>query len=314
MMGNIAGHSTEFLAWHKWKLRWLRDDQVDVVAHASPGATRHFLTPIETPGGTKMVVVRTGLSTAYVAELRTRQGVNALDGRGKYSGVLIYRIDASRWEARDVNPTVQIISRKYYNDAAVGGARNLTGVWRPTDNDLSGYDSAECCWQPGDVFVDPATGVTIKIDEIGNHDPAHPAESAYTPESVAVVSVTKSADAQTFRKVELSHARLDGLTALTFETNVELQVRIPNANAGNGGTYSYVREDSVLTPADIVITRRNGSVIPASRIQKVEVNPGGVRVVLARGAFASSADAAGARVATRGHFFFGPGAAIPIGK
>jgi M6 family metalloprotease-like protein len=314
MMGNIAGHSTEFLAWHKWKLRWVRDDQVDVVTRARPEPTLHYLSPVETPGGAKMVVVRTGLSTAYVAELRTRLGVNALDGRGKYAGVLIYRIDASRWEARDVSPTAQVISRKYYGSGAVGGSRNLTGVWRPIDNDLSGYDSAECCWQPGDVFEDPATGVRIEVKEIGNPDSGRPADGAYTPETVAVVSVTKTADAETFRKVELSRARFENPTTLTFNASVELQCRIANANAGNTGTYSYVREESVLAPAHIVITRSNGSVIPATKIEKVEVSPGSVRVTLARGAFASPADAAAATVATRAFFYFGPGAPIKIGR
>ena len=42
MMGNIAGHSTDFLAWHKWKLRWIRDDQVDVLSQASPRPMTHL--------------------------------------------------------------------------------------------------------------------------------------------------------------------------------------------------------------------------------------------------------------------------------
>ena len=168
MMGNIAGHSTDFLAWHKWKLRWIRDDQVDVVSQSHPEPTRHFVTPVETPGGTKMVVVPTSLSTAYVAEFRTKLGVNALDARAKYTGVLIYRIDAAISGARGSNHTGQIISKKYYNSSAVGGPKDLTGLWRPVDNRLDGYDSPDCCWQPGDVFSDPG----YRSDDQGRRDHA----------------------------------------------------------------------------------------------------------------------------------------------
>jgi hypothetical protein len=261
-----------------------------------------------------MAVIRTGISTAYVAEFRTRLGINGLNNRAKYAGVLIYRVDAARWESRDINPTAQINSRQYYNSPAVGGPRNLTGVWRPIENTLTGYDSAECTWQPGDVFTDPATGVTIKVVEIQNCNPSDPANSAYTPEDVAVLEITKSANADLFRKVVLSNVQLPDLTTLTFDSNVELQLRIPNANAGNRGTYSYVREDSILSPANIVITKSNGSVVPAAKITRLEIGATGVRITLAKGAFASAADAAGATIATKPYFYFGPGGPTRLSK
>jgi len=311
MMGNIAGHSTDFLAWHKWKLRWIRDDQVDVVSQAA-APTRHFLTPVETPGGSKMVVVRTGLSTAYVVEFRTRLGINALDGRGKYSGVLIYRIDASRWEARDKNPTAQIISKKFYNSPAVGGPKNLTEVWRPIENNLDGYDSAECCWQPGDVFSDPASGVEIRVEEISHFQPADPSSSPYTADDTAVVTVRKSRNADLYKAVVLSNARLRNLTDLTFDTNVELQQRFPGANAHNGGSYTYIREESVLEPGSLEIRRADGSIVPAEKIIRVRVNPSSVEVALAPGVFARPADVAGASVAVKPYYHFGAGASVPV--
>ncbi len=312
MMGNIAGHSTDYLAWHKWKLRWIRDDQVDVVSLSGAKPTAHFLTPVETPGGTKMVVIRTGLSTAYVAEFRTRLGVNSLDNRGKYSGILIYRIDASRWESRETSPTAQIISKQYYRSPAVGGPKNLTGVWRPTDNTLNGYDSADCAWQPGDVFADPATGVTIIIEGITHHNPSDASSSPYTADDVATLNVTKTMSAILAQSVILSNAQLRDLTHLTFDTNVELQQRIPNANAGNRGTYTYIREESVLNPDNLIITKGNGSVIPARLISAIVVNPAGVQVTLAKGAFASEADASRATVATRAYYQFAAGATVRL--
>lgn len=312
MMGNIAGHSTDFLAWHKWKLRWIRDDQVDVVSQSNPHSTTHFVTPVETPGGTKMVVVRTGLTTAYVAEFRTRLGVNALDERGKYAGVLIYRIDSTKSGARGADYTGQIISKKYYADPIVGGPKNLTGLWRPIDNRLDGYDSADCCWQPGDVFSDPAFGVTISVGGITRCNSSNPSGSLYTADDVATITVQKTKDAALIKDVVLSNAQLKGLTDLTFDTNIELQQRIPNSNAGEGGANPYIREDSLLRPRSLVITKADGSNIAAEKIIKIVVNPTSVHVTLAKGAFARAAEAKNATVATKAYYHFAPGAAVPV--
>jgi len=313
MMGNIAGHSTDFLAWCKWKLRWIRDDQADVVSQATPSPTSHVLSPVETPGGTKMIVVRTGLTTAYVAEFRTRLGVNALDERGKYSGVLIYRIDTTRSGARGADYTGQVISKKYYHDPAVGGPKNLTGLWRPVNNGLDGYDSPDCCWQPGDVFSDPATGVTIRVEGITGCDPSNPSGSRYTADDVAAVTVQKTMSAELFKPVVLANARLAGLTGLAFETNIELQQRAAGAEAGGGSpSPSYVREDSRLTSQRLVIRKGDGSVILAAKILKIAILPTGVQVTLAKSAFKNAKEAAGATVATRACYHFGPGTAVPL--
>ena len=89
LMGNIAGRAPEFLAWHKWKLGWLRDDQVDCVTE--PGTTEHRIAALERAGGTKAVVVRTGETTAYVIESRRRIGH---DADACSAGVLVYAIDS----------------------------------------------------------------------------------------------------------------------------------------------------------------------------------------------------------------------------
>jgi hypothetical protein len=267
---------------------------------------------VETPGGTKMVVVRTGLTTAYVAEFRTKLGINALDERGKYSGILIYRIDSTKSGARGADYTGQIISKKYYNNPIVGGPKNLTGLWRPIENSLDGYDSPDCCWQPGDAFSDPATGVTISVAGITHYDSFNPSNSPYTADDVATITVNKTMDAELFKSVVLSNAQLKGLTELTFDTNVELQRRIPNANASEGGTYTYIREDSLLYPKSLVITKADGSVIPAEKIIKIVVNPTNVQVTLAKGAFARAVEAKNATVATKAYYHFDPGAAVPV--
>ncbi len=42
LMGTINGSAPDFIAWNKWKLGWLNDDEVDCVA--SDGVTEHTLT------------------------------------------------------------------------------------------------------------------------------------------------------------------------------------------------------------------------------------------------------------------------------
>ncbi|MFG2873732.1 M6 family metalloprotease domain-containing protein [Streptomyces sp. NPDC048337] len=81
VMGDIAGHAPQFLGWHSWKLGWTRDRQVACLA--GPGRRTVTLTPVERPGGTKIAVVRTGETAAYVAE--SRQG----------QGVLVYKVDSA---------------------------------------------------------------------------------------------------------------------------------------------------------------------------------------------------------------------------
>lgn len=310
MMGNIGGHSTDFFAWHKWKLGWIRDDQADVITKA--GITTHRISPIETSGGSKMVVVRTGVSTAYVMEFRTKLGINALNNRGKYQGVLIYRLDASRWEQKDINYCMQVISKQYYNNPTVGGARNLTGIWRPIDNTVDGYNSSGCCWQPGDIFEDPANGIKIQVNGITNYLDFNPDESQYTANDNATITVTKTGDTASHYPVVLSNAKLDNLTKLTFDTNIELQRRIKDSNSINNGHYTYIREESVLTAADLIIKKTGGSIIPADKITGITINSNSVEVTLAEGVFQSKDDAKGLTIATRPFYYFAASEAIKL--
>jgi hypothetical protein len=95
MMGNILGRAPELMAWNKWKLDWLKRPQVGCVTRG--GVTEHRLTPIEIGGppgrAKKLVVVRTGRYTAWVAELRRALGNDAATICDP--GVLVYRLDAS---------------------------------------------------------------------------------------------------------------------------------------------------------------------------------------------------------------------------
>lgn len=170
MMGNIGGHSPDFFAWHKLKLKWLSQQQVVTLALPVHDAT-HQLSPIEFAGGVKLIVIPTGLQTAYVAELRSGVGANAksIAGHGDDAvsarrGVLIYKIDASSWLSTDI-PVAQVISRGYFYTDAVGGAANKTGLWRAIDRSEDPYLGG-ALWQANDVFEDEETGVRIHIENV----------------------------------------------------------------------------------------------------------------------------------------------------
>lgn len=102
MMGAINGNAPDFIAWNKWKLGWLNDDEVDCVA--SDGVTEHTLTANAlAPDGAskKLVAIRTGQNTTLVAELRAPVGVDSLAGgnTARYcegGGVLLYTVDSTK--------------------------------------------------------------------------------------------------------------------------------------------------------------------------------------------------------------------------
>ena len=99
MMGNISGNAPDYIAWNKWKIGWLNDDEVDCVA--SDGVTEHTLSANAlTPDGTskKLVAIRTGQNTTLVAELRAPLGVDSIAGgnTARYcesGGILLYTVD-----------------------------------------------------------------------------------------------------------------------------------------------------------------------------------------------------------------------------
>ncbi|MET9373838.1 M6 family metalloprotease domain-containing protein [Streptomyces sp. NPDC002992] len=90
VMGLIGGKGSQYLAWHSWKLGWTADTQV--LCRATPGSDTVYLTAVEYGNGTKMAVVRTSSTTAYVVE--SRRAVQA-DTGVCVTGALVYKIDTS---------------------------------------------------------------------------------------------------------------------------------------------------------------------------------------------------------------------------
>ncbi|MFD9633747.1 M6 family metalloprotease domain-containing protein [Streptomyces violascens] len=138
VMGNIAGPAPQYLGWHSWKLGWIRDDQVACLA--APGRRAVRLTPVERLGGTKIAVLRTSESTAYVAESRRAEGN---DKAACSTGVLIYKVDSAGQTG--------------------GGSVRMTNA-NPAATPPGGCTSLDMAvYKPGQSFTDPATGVRIEV-------------------------------------------------------------------------------------------------------------------------------------------------------
>ncbi len=78
-----------FLAWHKYRVGWI--DQSQITCIDSPREAQVTLTPLESRGGMKAVVVRTTPTQAYVIEARRKLG---LDSNLCKEGVLVYTVDS----------------------------------------------------------------------------------------------------------------------------------------------------------------------------------------------------------------------------
>lgn len=138
VMGNIAGPAPQFLGWHSWKLGWTRDDQVACLP--APGHRTVRLTAVERPGGTKIAVVRTGETTAYVIESRRAQGN---DRAACSTGVLVYEVDSA-------TPTGEGPVR------VVNANPTATPPAGCTQQDMAAF-------APGRTFTDRATGTRIAV-------------------------------------------------------------------------------------------------------------------------------------------------------
>ncbi|MFE1771409.1 M6 family metalloprotease domain-containing protein [Streptomyces sp. NPDC059008] len=155
VMGDIAGHAPQYLGWHSWKLGWTRDAQVACLA--APGRRTVRLTPVERRGGTKIAVLRTGDTTAYVAESRRAVGNDRDMCR---AGVLVYKVDSAvptgEGPVRVMNgnpaarPSPDLHPQKTAPRADRSHATGCTGL------DLAAYT-------PGQTFTDPDSGARIDV-------------------------------------------------------------------------------------------------------------------------------------------------------
>lgn len=89
IMGQVEPLGNGLLGWHKWKMGWLDEE---VTCLDKTGDITITLAPMEGAGTSKLLAVRTGASTAYAVEYRTKVGHNS---RACTEGVLVYEVDTS---------------------------------------------------------------------------------------------------------------------------------------------------------------------------------------------------------------------------
>ncbi|MFI9201936.1 M6 family metalloprotease domain-containing protein [Streptomyces sp. NPDC053048] len=127
VMGLIGGAGSQYFAWHSWKLGWTGDDQV--LCRATRGSDTVRLTAVGYHTGTKMAVLRTGPTTAYVVE--SRRAVNA-DAGARSTGALVYKVDSSVPTGKgpirviDARPATTPVGGRPLDDAPFASGRSFT--------------------------------------------------------------------------------------------------------------------------------------------------------------------------------------------
>ncbi|MFF3457165.1 M6 family metalloprotease domain-containing protein [Streptomyces sp. NPDC002730] len=138
VMGLVGGKAPQYFGWESWKLGWTDDSQV--YCQASAGSGTVYLTAVEYGSGTKMAVVRTGPTTAYVVE--SRRSVQA-DTAACSTGALVYKVDTS---VQTGYGPIRVMDAKPSATPASG--------CRPLD---------DAPYWAGESFTDAAAGVRIDV-------------------------------------------------------------------------------------------------------------------------------------------------------
>ncbi|MFD9909594.1 M6 family metalloprotease domain-containing protein [Streptomyces sp. NPDC059063] len=142
IMSEDWGANNDLLGWHKWKLGWLDDTQVNCAA--ARGTTEHLLSPLAEPGGTKLAFVPVDRKTGYAVEVRTRAGNDEAVCR---PGVLVYRVEAD-------------VDTGHGPVTVTDATRDSGGCTRSPNVHAELSDAPH---QPGETFVDRKTGVRVRV-------------------------------------------------------------------------------------------------------------------------------------------------------
>lgn len=143
IMSEDWGSNNDLLAWHKWKLGWLDDDQVGCVA--SGGTGQYDVLPLpSSKKGDKLVFVPLSATAGIAMEVRTRSGNDEAVCR---PGVLVYRVDT------DVDTGRGPISVSDSTKDSGGCTR------RPNVH----AELSDAPYTPGQTFTDKASGTTMKV-------------------------------------------------------------------------------------------------------------------------------------------------------
>lgn len=125
LMGYISGSAPEYFAFERWQLGWLDDAQIICQPEGEQTVT---ITPIETAGGVKAVMVPVSESKVVVVESRRPLGYDAALPK---PGALVYIVDtaiASGEGTLIVYPQLDGDPYRYQSPLAVGETLTVEGV------------------------------------------------------------------------------------------------------------------------------------------------------------------------------------------
>ncbi|WEV25868.1 M6 family metalloprotease domain-containing protein [Streptomyces sp. 71268] len=171
LMSEDWGANNDILGWHKWKLGWLGARQVACAtespdATARAGISRHTLTPLARPGGTKVVFLPVSRRGGYVMEARMRGGNDAAVCR---PGVLIYWVDVHKDSGQG---PVTVMDSTHGTDPR--HPHRPPGAAPPPNGPTAGAQGctrlpnvhaglSDATFTPGQTFTDNRHGVRVSI-------------------------------------------------------------------------------------------------------------------------------------------------------
>jgi len=125
LMGYIDGNAPEFFAFERWQMGWLDDSQIHCQIEGEQTVT---ITPIETMGGVKAVMIPVSESKVVVVESRRPVGY---DAKLVKSGALVYTVDTSIYSGEGTLMVYPVLENDPYRDRsplAVGESVTVDGV------------------------------------------------------------------------------------------------------------------------------------------------------------------------------------------
>jgi M6 family metalloprotease-like protein len=124
IMGMISGLAPEMMAYLRWQLGWLDDDQIYCQQDGSATVT---LAAIATQGGVKAVMVPTGPTSLVVVESRRALGLDA-DLAPSQTGALVYTVDSAIQTGAGAIQILPDVEDKYEAPLGVGEQLTVGGV------------------------------------------------------------------------------------------------------------------------------------------------------------------------------------------
>lgn len=124
LMGFTNGPASDILALEKWRLGWIKKNQVDIIK--ASGTTTHTLTPLETPNGTKMILIQDPNSDAAY-DIEVKKGNQALIGV----------------RFNQITPTTIRVTFNKGQFASAADTGDITQVLTITPANIIGFDSSK---------------------------------------------------------------------------------------------------------------------------------------------------------------------------